>query len=118
MAATAIKGEAKPNGAGRFSHIHHVVDSVFLWNSATLTVDRMVSIESGRKNLFFRWLGEQIAGDLPFRKLIEREIVIKGSDHPISPRPHRPFVVALVAIGIGVPCRIEPVPGHSLAIGR
>ena len=51
-------------------------------------------------------------------ELVERLVAVEGGDHPVAPGPHGPGEVVLVAVGVGVAGRVEPVHGHALAVAR
>ena len=63
--------------------------------------------------------GQQVAGDLLDGELVEREVAVEApSIDLVAPGPHGPRAVALVAVGVGVAGRVEPVARHALAVAR
>ena len=63
--------------------------------------------------------GQLIAGELLEDEPIEGLVGIEGADHVIAiPPGERLGGVALVAVGLGVPDQVEPVPRPALAVGR
>ena len=61
---------------------------------------------------------EEIAGDLLADETVEGHVVVDRPDHPIAVAPGVGLlVVALVAVGLGIPDDIEPVPRLSLTVG-
>ena len=48
-------------------------------------------------------------------KLVKRHIVVKGLSHPVAVRPNAAVVVHVVAVGVAVARRIEPVARAVLA---
>ena len=117
VAAAAVQSQAQPHRARGLGHIEDVVHAVFLRDAPALAVDRMVPQKPGGQFLLVRGVGEQIAGELPDRELVPRHVAVEGLHHPVAPRPHRAFAVALIAVGVRVAGRLHPVPCHPLAIG-
>ena len=117
MTTTAIHRQPQPDGASGLSHLHHIIDAILFGDAASFSVDHVITQKTGREFLFERRIWKQIAGKLPDCKLVIRHVRIERVDHPVSPRPHRAFIVTLIAIGIGVPSGIEPCPCHAFAIG-
>ena len=62
--------------------------------------------------------GQQIAGELLDRELVERQVPVEGVDHPVAPGPHVALAVDVVAVRVGVAGRVEPRHGHALAVVR
>ena len=63
-------------------------------------------------------LGQQVAGQLLDRELVERQVAVEGVDDPVAPRPHAAQAVDVVAVRVGVAGRVEPGHGHPLAVAR
>ena len=63
-------------------------------------------------------LGQQIAGQLLDRELVERKIAVERGDDPVAPRPHHAMTVDVVAVRVGVARGVEPGHGHALAVAR
>ena len=76
----------------------------------------IAAIEARGDFLIHRAIGQQIAGELLDRELIERLVAIEGRDHPIAKRPNFAIIVEMNAVGIGVARGIEPIAGPMLAI--
>ena len=73
-----------------------------------------------RPTVFFQQRrGQFIASDLLADELVIRLVLIEGSDHvvPVAPR-FAFFPVPLVAIALGKPNNIQPIPPPPLAIAR
>ena len=64
-------------------------------------------MKTGRQNLFFRRLGQQVSGKLFDRKLIETHILVVCIDDPVSPRPIGSGHVLLESIAIAVTGQIH-----------
>ena len=63
-------------------------------------------------------VGQQVAGELLDRELVERHVAVEGVDHPVAPPPHVALAVGLVAVGVGIAGRVEPAGRHPLAVAR
>ena len=118
MAPTAVERQAKPNRAHRLGHIEDIIDAILLGNAAALAVDHVIAVEAGGQDLFVRRIRQKITGQLLDGELIERHVVVERTNHPVAPGPHRTLAVTLIAVGVGVACRLQPVPRHAFAIGR
>ena len=60
-----------------------------------------------------------VAGDLLSNKTIKRHVTIESIDDPISILPRaRLLRIALVAIGFGESCNVQPVSGPSFSVVR
>ena len=62
--------------------------------------------------------GQQVAGQLLDRELVERQIAVERADDPVAPRPHPAMAVDVVAVRVGVARGVEPGHGHALAVVR
>jgi hypothetical protein len=107
-----------PHRHRRIDTIDNVLDRVLLGNNPPLGITTMIAVKARRDLLFERWLRQQVACQLFDRELIERHVAIQGFEDPVAPAPHEAFAVALVAIGVGVASRVEPVNRHSLCKAR
>ena len=67
--------------------------------------------------MFVGGIWKKVARDLPDREIVVGEVSIDGIDDPVTPRPHRAFVVTLETIRVGVAGGIEPRPGKAFAEG-
>ena len=84
---------------------------VFLVLPAPLGAHQIEPIETGGDLLLPRGLGEQIAGNLLARELVERHVAGEGPDHPVAVGPHRDFLIAVIADAVAIAHKIEP-PGR------
>ena len=87
-------------------------------NGAAFEIDHVVAVEAGGDLVIHGRVGQQIACKLLDRELVVRHVLVVGLDHPVAPRPHRPQAVDVVAVGVGVAGKIEPLHRHALAIVR
>ena len=76
----------------------------------------MVAVEAAGDLLIDGGLRQQVAGQLPDRELIERQIVIQRPDHPVAPDPLPGVAILLETVAIGVPSGVEPAERHALAV--
>ena len=51
-------------------------------------------------------------------ELIKWKIRVVSTNNPVSPRPHFPRSIVLIAIGIRIARRFQPLPGHVFAVAR
>ena len=116
VAAGTEEAHAKPHLGGSGHTVDDVLGAVFLVDNAALNGDGVVTIEAGGDALLQRGVGEQIAGQLFDGELVEGEVAVVGVDNPITPRPHVAVSVVLIAVGIGVTCRIKPIACHMFAV--
>ena len=59
--------------------------------------------------------GQQVAGQLLDRELVERLVVVEGVDHPVAVGPDLAVVVDVDAVRVGVAGGVEPVAAAMLA---
>ena len=106
VATTAVERQAKPDRAHCLGHVEDIIDAILLGDAATLAVNHVVAIEAGGQDLFVRRIRQKITGQLLDRELIERHVVVERTNHPVAPGPHRTLAVTLIAVGVGVACRL------------
>ena len=109
--------------AERRSHpdLHRGIDPIddrrdpeLLVVDAALGVDHRVAMEARGDALVDSRVGEQVAGNLLDRELIERQVAVEGVDDPVAIRPDRATTVFLVAVGVGIARLVEPRPRLAL----
>ncbi len=108
MASGAVEGQAEPDGCGRFDAIGNIFGCIFFWNDAAFGIPAMVAVEPGGDALLGGGIGEQIACDLFDGHAVEGRVLIELLDDPVPPSPHGAFAIALVSVGVGVACGVEP----------
>ena len=118
VAAAAIEREREPREAGGLDAVDDVLDAPFLGDEAALAVDAVVAMKACGDGLRARGRGQQVAGDLVDRELIEGFVFIERVDHPIAPRPHLAAAVGLEAVAVGVARVVEPLHRHAFAVAR
>ena len=62
-----------------------------------------------------RRFGQQVAGQLLDRELVERQVAVERVDDPVAVGPHLAVVVEVDAVRVGVAGRVEPVAAAMLA---
>jgi ATP-binding cassette subfamily B protein len=76
----------------------------------------VVPVEPGRHFLLHRRSGQQIPGQLFNGKFVERFVLVVRPDHPVPPRPHRPYAVGVKHTGIAIPGGVHPGQRHPFPI--
>ena len=118
VTAGALQRQPHQNGRRRVDAIGHVFDAILLVDDAPFGRQHVVAVEAGGDSLFESRVFQQVARELFRHKTVERHVRVERANHPVAPGPHRPFFVIVIAIGIGVTGRIEPLHGQPLAIPR
>ena len=75
----------------------------------------MIAIKPGCDDLVPPRIRQQIPRQLFGQKPIVWLVGIERINHPIPPSPHHPLAVALIALRIGIPRRVQPANRHPLA---
>jgi hypothetical protein len=109
---------AEPGRAGRADAVDHRVEPVLERVDPPLLVQHRVPVKAGGDALRRRGVGQQVAGQLLDRELVEGHVGVDRVDHPVAVRPDRPLAVLLVAVGVGVAGEVEPAAGPTLAVAR
>ncbi len=119
MALGAAERQAEPDGGGRVGAIDGCLDAKLLLVHAAFVVRQRVAVKAGGRALFQRGVRQQVAGKLLDGEAVERQVLVQRVDDPVAPAPGvRPAGVFLVAVGVGIAGRVEPVPGPALPIVR
>ena len=82
VAAGAGQRQAQPDGRGRVDAVDDVLDGVLLGDDAPFAVAAMVAVEAGRDLLVERRAGQQVAGELLDRELVERQVAVDRRRSP------------------------------------
>ena len=115
VAGRATGGETEPGGGDGVGAIHEVFHAVFLLNHSALVGGRIAFEEASGDGIFLI-LGEEVAGELADRKLVEGKVVVEGVDDPLAVGPDCAEVVVLKSMGVGVAGGIEPEAGAVFAV--
>ena len=117
VAAAAFEREPEKRRAKRRHTVVDRVDAILLLDRSTFALLLVKPVERRGQKLLVGGAGQQITGQLPERKLVVRQVLVEGRDHPVTPRPHRgPLAVDLKAVAVGVAGKIHPVGGHPFAV--
>ena len=116
VALGACGRQPEPRSAGGAHTIDHREVAELERIDAPFLVDHRVAVEAGGNDVVGRGAGQEVAGDLPNRELVERHVVVERTNHPVSIRPDRPLTILLVAVCVGVAGEIEPATGPPLAV--
>ena len=118
MALSAPERESHKGGSSRVYTVKDIGGLVLFGDSASLKVDRVVTVKASRNFLGKSWVWEEVACQLLGGELIVGHILVKGIYDPLSPPPHIPMAIYMVAVCIGVACQVEPGQCHPLSIRR
>jgi len=114
----AARAAARVRDAGTGTTVVRTVHHVDDFDTAKLMDCQRRAIHEPDHVLVVSRMWQQISSQLFDDKLIERQVGIEGFDHPIAPSPHVAIAVNLVAVGIGIPRRLEPPERHPLPVTR
>jgi len=123
VATSTLNGEPQKRGAKCLRPIGNVLDTVLFLDAAPFVGLTMQPIKSRRENFCLvlarpfiappYLVLQQVSCKLPGDKLVVRHIFVEGTDHPVSPGPDRSVDIGLIAVGVGIPCHVEPFDRHS-----
>ena len=116
MALRAIDRRAHPDGHGRIDAIDDGDIAELLVVGAALVIRQSVAMEGRRDQLLLGRLGQQIAGNLFERELVERFVRVEGLDDVIAIQPDRPGRVVRVAGRVRVARQVQPQPRPMFAV--
>ena len=116
VAAGALEREPHEGGGGRLDPVGHIFDAVFLRDDAPFGREHVVATEAGCDPLRPAGIGQEIAGELLHDEAVVGHVAGEGVDHPVAPRPLRPLLVVVVAVGVGVAGDVEPLQRHPLGM--
>ena len=115
VAGGASHRETQENHAGGIGSILGVDGLVFLGDDAAFVGGDVASMKAGGHQPVQAGVGQQVAGNLLQRELVEGLVPVESPDHPIAVGPHLPIVVDVDPVGVSVAGRIQPVAGSMLA---
>ena len=112
----ARERDAEPDGAERAHAVHDGLGAVFLLIHAALFVREGLAKKTGGDFLFERGVGQEIAGELFNRELIEGLVAIERADDPVAIHVGEGARgIFFVTVAVGVVREIEPVTRPVLA---
>lgn len=118
VASSTTGSQAQPHGRHRLNPVDHVLEVIFLRNSATLRVQTIVAAETGGDDLVGGWMGKEVAGQLVDREPVIRHVLVECVYNPVAPAELVSLVVVLVAVAVGITSAVEPIHRHSLPVAR
>ena len=118
VARRAAHRHTEPDRAHRVRAILRVDFGVLVIDDPDFVRGHVASLETGGDPLLHRRVGEQIAGQLFDRELVEREIAIVGRDHPIAIRPDLAIIVDVDPVRVAVARGVQPVACAVFAVMR
>ena len=118
MADGALPGEPHPSVERRRRTVDGVAEEELFVDRSPLACCHVAAREAGRRLLLASGAGEEIAGELKNRELVEGEVVVEGLHDPVAVGPHVALVVEVEAVGVGIARDVEPMAGHLLAVVR
>ena len=118
VAPAAIEREPEPHRARRLHAILHIVHPRLLRDAPAFAIDHVVPVKARRDKLLVLRLRQQVAGDLLDRKFVEWHVRVERRNRPVAPEPHRASRVALIAVRVRIPRRLQPLPHHAFAVAR
>ena len=62
-----------------------------------------------------RAAGQKVAGQLLDGEPVERQVAVERTDHPVAEGPSFAEIIEVIAVGVGIAGRVEPVAGTMLA---
>ena len=118
VAGGATHRQAQPDRAGGVDPVLGVHDLHFLFDDPPFVGGDVAAMEAGGDELLRGRVGQQVAGQLVHRELVEGQVPVEGPDDPVAVGPHLAVVVDMQAVGVAVAGRIEPVAAPVLPVGR
>ena len=110
--------QAEKRRAEGIHAVHDVANPKLFFDDAALLVLQVETIEGGGQALFGGGVGQQVAGELPGDKPVERHVLVERLDDPVAIWPNRSRRVHLVAVGVGVARQVEPLRSHPFTEPR
>ncbi len=74
------------------------------------------SVVTGCDFLIDAAFGQQVAGQLFSRELVEGNVLSEGVNHPVSIRRNVVILIAVIANGVGISHEVQPVHRHSFSV--
>ena len=95
--------------------IKHFDHAKLFRDNRSLFIDHAVAQKTSSDLLLLSRTGQQVAGNLLDDELVPRHVSVDGVNHPVSPDPLFALQIFFVAVGVGVPCKIQPVSSPFFA---
>src|SRR5262245_51862633 len=114
----ATQRDTEEHRRGRVHSVEHGLDAELLGVNAAFLINLRVAIKPGGDLLADGRVLQQIAGELPDRKLVEGQVVIERVDDPVAVCPDGPRRVERIAIRVSVTGCVQPPASPAFAIMR
>ena len=111
----AAQRQSHENRGHRLGAVNGVAHQNFVVDGTAFAGRHVATVESGGDALFDGRFGEQVAGKLLDRELIESLVLVEGVDDPLAILPQRAFVVEMQAVRVAIPHQVEPITRHVFA---
>ena len=112
----ALHRQPQPDVGRGLDAVDDILDAILLGDRPALVGRAVIAIEPGGNLLGDGRAGQQIAGQLFDRELIERHVRIVRPNDPIAPGPHVARAVGVMHAGVSVTGRVHPPQRHPLAV--
>ena len=116
VALHTAKRRALPNLPSGVHAVNQRGGSKFLVHGSRFIVVHGVAVKRRGNQLVIGGLGQQIARQLLFGKLIKRLVGVEGLHHPVAVPPNVASVVFLVTARVGIPRQIKPHRRPTFAV--
>ncbi len=116
VALRACERRAEPHGRGRVHAVDDRGEAELLRVRAAFLVHERVAVEARRDPRIERRVGQEVAGELFDRELLEGHVAIERVDDPVAPRPEAAAAVLLVPVRVRVAREVEPSLRHALGV--
>ena len=116
VALHAAHRRAHPDFKGGIDPVHHGRDAELFVVRAAFCVCHRIAMKGRGQDLIRCRLGQQVAGYLFARKLVERHVGVISADGPVAVRPYRTAQVFLISHGVGVARQVHPLAGPLFAV--
>ena len=116
VAARAAHRQSHERARRRLHPVDDVLDLVFVGDRAAFEVDHVIAVEARGHLLFARGVRQEVARKLLDRELVVGHVAVERGDDPVAPRPHPAQAVDVIAVRVGIPCRVQPRHRHAFAI--
>ena len=118
MALAAAHGRTQPGHSDGANPVRGVLGQVLFRLRPALAGDHIQSVEGGRDAGFRPCAGNQIAGELFARELVEALVLVEGVNDVFAIRKDVDVLVAVISDRVGVTHHVEPRHRHPLAMMR
>lgn len=116
MTFGATGGQPEPDGGRGADPVDRGFATVFFLVHSTFLIGEGVSMEAGGDFLGEIRIGQEVAGELLDRELVEGKVPIDGVDDPVAVKVGiRAGGIFFVAIAIGVAGQVEPMAAPAFA---